>query len=78
MVSDYLFLAKFPHLGDSIFQQLTSETILTCYESGSLAWEAYFGQRKLNILTGILIREKTGCSIDYIKKIPYTKSAIGM
>ena len=66
---DPLFLAKFPHLGDSIFEQLTSETILTCYESGSLAWKAYFDQRKLNILTGILIREKTGCSIGYIKKI---------
>ena len=66
---DPTFLARFPDMADSIFESLTSETILGCYESGSLAWEAYFDQRKLNILTGILIREKTGCSIGYIKKI---------
>ena len=66
---DPLFLARFPVLADSIFESLTSETILRCYESGSLAWNAYFDKRTLNILTGILIREKTGCSIGYIKKI---------
>ena len=66
---DPTFLARFPDMADSIFESLTSETILRCYESGSLAWKAYFDQRTLNILTGILIREKTGCSIGYIKKI---------
>ena len=69
---DPTFLARFPRLGDFIFEQLTSETILRCYESGCPAWKAYFEQRTLNILTTQLIREKTGCSVRLIRRILLT------
>ena len=65
---DPLFLARFPHLADSIFEQLSSKTILRCYESGCRPWKAYFDGQKLNVYTTSLIREGTGCSVSQIKR----------
>ena len=59
------FLLRFPHLVESIFEEIDSNSMVSCYESGSRAWLEFLKDRKF--LPRTLIIEKTNCTSRYLE-----------
>ena len=59
-----IFLLRFPHLGELIFEEIDSNSMVCCYESGSRQWLKFFKDRKF--LPRTLIIEKTNCTSRYL------------
>ena len=61
------FLLRFPHLAESIFEEIDCDSMVCCYESGSQQWLDFLKDR--NFLLRTFIMEKTNCTRRYLLRI---------
>ena len=69
-------LARFPHLGDQIFQKLDYQTLLKCRRVNR-TWKAFLAEKKMRYLQ--VIKQYTDCSDTLLDEVvEKSGSALGL